>query len=123
MRRAVLAATGVVALLLPAATADARRRTPVPARMLVEAREFSLTLSRSTLAAGPAVVQLVNQGEDGHDLRIERAGGRGGARAIRETRPGDTALWRGRLTPGRYKLYCSLPGHAAAGMRATVRVR
>jgi uncharacterized cupredoxin-like copper-binding protein len=91
--------------------------------MLVAAREFNLTLSRTTLAAGPVIVQLANQGEDGHDLRIQRADGRGAARGVGETQPGDTALWRGRLRPGRYRLFCSLPGHAAAGMRATVRVR
>jgi uncharacterized cupredoxin-like copper-binding protein len=121
VRRAALAA-GALLLLLPG-VAGAHRRTPVPARMLVEAREFSLTLSRTTLADGPVIVQLANQGEDGHDLRIARADGRGAAHEIEETQPGGTALWRGRLKPGRYRLYCSLPGHAAAGMRATLRVR
>jgi plastocyanin len=119
MRRAALVAAGLLAVLLPGA-ADARRRQAVPSRMLVAAREFDLTLSRTTLAAGPAIIQLANQGEDGHDLHIA---GRGATRAIAETHPGATAIWRGTLKPGRYRLYCSLPGHAAAGMRATIRVR
>jgi hypothetical protein len=123
MRRAVLvAAAGLLAAALPGA-ADARRRAPAPARLLVEAREFGLTLSRPALAAGPAIVQLAVRGEDGHDLRIVRADGRGGARGIAETRPGATEDWRGTLKPGRYRLFCSLPGHEAAGMRATLRVR
>jgi plastocyanin len=88
-----------------------------PARLLVEATEFHFTLSRTTLKAGPAVVQLASRGEDPHDLRLARVGATG------ETLPGDVGEWSGRLKPGRYKLYCSLPGHERAGMRAFVTVR
>ena len=39
-----------------------------------------------------------------------------------ETLPGGVAEWRGKLTRGKWTLYCSLEGHKAAGMRAlTVR--
>jgi hypothetical protein len=122
MRRAALVAAGLLSVALPAA-ADARRRAPAPARLLVEAREFDLTLSRPALAAGPAIIQLAVRGEDAHDLRIARADGRGAVRAIAETRSGETADWRGTLKRGRYRLFCSLPGHEAAGMRAALRVR
>jgi len=87
-----------------------------PSRLLVEATEFHFTLSRTTLKAGPAVVQLAIRGEDPHDLRLARVG------AIGETLPGGVGEWSGRLKPGRYKLYCSLPGHERAGMRAFLRV-
>jgi hypothetical protein len=129
MTRRVLAAAGVAAVLAGGAHAG---RAPVetasaakpPARLLVEAREFNLVLSRPALRAGPAIVQLAVRGEDGHDLKLVRAGRSGAAaRAIPETRPGETADWRGRLARGRWKLYCSLPGHARAGMRAMLRVR
>lgn len=120
MRRALPIAAGLLAVLLPGA-ADARRRfPPAPARVMVEAREFSLGLSRTVLTAGPAIVQLAVRGEDGHDLAIS---GGGSVRRIAETRPGRTADWRGTLKKGRYRLYCTLPGHQAAGMRATLRVR
>ena len=89
---------------------------PPPARLLVEATEFHFTLSRTKLKAGPAVIQLAIRGEDPHDLRIA-------GRAIPETLPGDVGQWSGRLKPGRYKLYCSLPGHQRAGMRAFLTVR
>jgi hypothetical protein len=122
MKRAVLVAAGVLALttLSHPPAADARRRAPAPARVMVEAREFSLALSRTTLTAGPAIVQLAVRGEDGHDLAIA---GVGATRRIAETRPGRTADWRGTLKRGRYRLYCTLPGHEASGMRATLRVR
>jgi hypothetical protein len=120
MRRAVVvvAAAAVLAGTAHTAVAPAAK---APARLMVEAREFSLVLSRTRLEAGPAIVQLAVRGEDGHDLKLVRRGVR--ARGVAETRPGETADWRGTLRPGRWRLYCSLPGHAAAGMRATLRVR
>ena len=39
------------------------------------AKEFYFALSRRTVPAGPAIVELVNFGQDEHDLRIQRVGG------------------------------------------------
>ncbi len=117
MRRALGLALALVAAL--PATAAAR---PAPARLLVEAREFNLTLSRAKLKPGRAIVQLANRGEDPHDLRLARIHGHGGGR-VEETLPGRVGQWDGRLRRGRYRLYCTLEGHRAAGMRATLRVR
>ena len=117
MRRALGLALALLAVL--PATAAAR---PAPARLLVEAREFNLTLSRAKLKAGRAIVQLANRGEDPHDLRFARIGRHGGG-TIGETLPGEIGEWQGRVRRGRYRLYCTLEGHRAAGMRATLRVR
>jgi hypothetical protein len=98
-----------------------------PSRLLVEATEFRFTLSRTTVKAGPAIVQLAIRGEDPHDLRLapERVKGRAAGKpaAVAETLPGAVAEWRGKLTRGRWTLYCSLPGHKKAGMRVTLNVR
>ena len=40
-----------------------------------------------------------------------------------ETLPGGVAEWRGKLTKGRWELYCSIRGHKAAGMRTVLNVR
>jgi hypothetical protein len=100
---------------------------PPPAHLLVEATEFHFTLSRTTLRAGRAVIQLAIRGEDPHDLRLVRLDSRGHAAAhvssIRETLPGGVSEWSGRLARGRYRLYCSLPGHDKAGMHAILRVK
>jgi hypothetical protein len=93
-----------------------------PARLFVNAKEFSLITSRQTLKPGSAVIQLYNGGEDAHDLRLQRVGGKR-ALSVRETSPGDVTELRAMLRPGKWKLWCSLPGHAKAGMRATVVVR
>ena len=97
-------------------------RVRAPTRLLVEAREFNLALSRSRVRPGTAIVQLANRGEDPHDLRLARIGGGGTAR-IAETLPGDVGEWEGRLRRGRYRVYCTLEGHRAAGMRGVLTVR
>ena len=90
-----------------------------------EATEFRFTLSRTTVKAGPAIIQLAIRGEDPHDLRLVRRGQTKArtAAVVPETLPGAVADWRGTLTRGKWTLYCSLPGHKAAGMRASLTVR
>ena len=120
MTRLIAAAVLLLALAAPA-------QAKAPSRLLVEATEFRFTLSRTTVKAGPAIVQLAIRGEDPHDLRLVRVTTRGRAAgrpaAVPETLPGAVAEWRGKLTRGRWTLYCSLPGHKRAGMRATLNVR
>jgi uncharacterized cupredoxin-like copper-binding protein len=127
VKRAALLAAATLAALVATGDAGAAaprdaRLTAAPARLLVEAREFNLTLSRGKLKRGIAIVQLANQGEDPHDLAIKRIGGKRRG-SIAETRPGELGEWEGRLKRGRYRLYCTLEGHRAAGMRAVLRVR
>jgi len=115
--RAVAGATVALAVM-GAATGEAR----APSRLMVQADEYSLTLSRQSVLRGPAVIQLVNRGEDPHDLRLRRIGG-SRAVSLAETRSGRLTQRDVRLLSGRYRLWCSLPGHAARGMRAQLRVR
>jgi hypothetical protein len=116
MRRSVLA--GLAALALAAASPGEAR---APARLMVQADEYSLVLSRQSVIRGAALIQLVNRGEDPHDLRLRRTGG-SHAISISETRPGGIATAMVRLRAGRYRLWCSLAGHRARGMRAALRV-
>ena len=98
-----------------------------PSRMLVTADEWMLLSSRQKVAAGKVEVQLYNRGEDVHDLaarRLTRAGKPFGRTfRVRETRPSDLGESTWRLKSGKYSLWCTLPGHRAAGMRATLRAR
>lgn len=48
---------------------------PPPARVQVVAQEFSYSLSRRTVKAGKVIVELVNRGQDTHDLDLQRVGG------------------------------------------------
>jgi plastocyanin len=92
-----------------------------PARLQVGAYEFRYSLSRLRIKAGWAIVQLVNYGEDDHNLRLRRVGGTYTHR-IPRTAPGEVGELRTRFRVGTFKLWCSLEGHAAAGMKATLRV-
>jgi plastocyanin len=93
-----------------------------PARMQVSATEFNFGLSRHTIKAGRALIELANFGEDPHDLRLRRVGGKKiwGTRVVA---PEDTVTLSAKLPAGRYKLWCSLGDHRALGMEATLTVR
>jgi hypothetical protein len=107
----------------PAPTAADPTPPAAPARLGVVAREWSLTLSRTSMAAGPALVELQNFGEDAHNLRIERLDGAGAPLNLPLAEAGERQRAGGTLTPGDYKVYCALPGHDAQGMHATLVVR
>lgn len=104
------------------ATALALLALAAPARVQVGADEFRYTLSRQSIKAGPAIVQLVNYGEDEHDLRLRRAGGTR-TYAIGKVRPGALGELETRFLPGRFMLWCSLADHRTRGMTATLIVR
>lgn len=93
---------------------------PAPvARLGVVAREWSLVMSRSVLPAGKARVQLQNFGEDAHNLRIESVGA---SLDVPLAESGEVQEAGGTLPAGEYKVYCTLPGHEAQGMRARLTV-
>jgi hypothetical protein len=92
-----------------------------PSRLQVVAKEFYYVLSRRSLEAGPAVIQLVDFGQDPHDLRVERVGGTHvyGTPIIQ---PGSIYNLDVTLTPGKYELWCSVANHRALGMEAMLVV-
>ena len=53
----------------------AHHAPPPPARVQVVAQEFSYSLSRRKVKAGKVIIELVNDGQDTHDLDLERVGG------------------------------------------------
>jgi hypothetical protein len=96
---------------------------PAPARLGVTAREWSLTLSRTSVKEGVALVELQNFGEDAHNLRIERTDGPSSPLDVPLAEAGERQKASGTLAAGTYKVYCALPGHDAQGMHATLLVR
>jgi plastocyanin len=107
----------------PAAEAPAPVATPAPATapIQVSAREYVLNLSRTIVVPGATIVQFVNLGEDGHDLKLVPA--HGAPIAFSETAPGEVRTTTVQLNPGAYTLVCSLFDHAAKGMQARLVVR
>jgi uncharacterized cupredoxin-like copper-binding protein len=89
----------------------------------VVAKEYELGPSRYTLRAGDSLIELVNSGEDDHDLALRRNALRARTIHVPAVRPGAIRRLAANLAPGRYTLWCTLPGHRAAGMQARLTVR
>jgi hypothetical protein len=94
-----------------------------PSRLLVGAKEFRLTLSRPSIKAGPAIIQLANYGEDDHNLRLKRIGGTYVYKIATVSPGADVGELRATLLPGKFKLWCSIANHAARGMHVTLIVK
>ncbi len=136
VRRAVAAGAALLACGLAAAGGGAAPTAAVevgphtaakaPSDMIVYAQEWSMYASRASVPAGKISVQLWNRGQDQHDLRIRRVGSRGmyGAvdGAVKVTNSGAISSTSWTLQPGRYELYCSLPGHLMKGMHFEMTV-
>jgi plastocyanin len=116
VRAAAAAALAASVVLVPAAPA------PVyPNRVQVTAKEFFFAVSRRTIPPGPAIVELVNFGEDPHDLRLQRVGGAHIA-GTPVVQPGAYFDLSTKLLPGKYLLWCSIANHRQLGMQATLIV-
>jgi len=109
--------------LAAATAASIHAATRPPARVQVTATEFNFGLSRTRVASGPLVVQLLNLGEDPHDLVLRRDARRARTFRIRKLGPDEFADLGLRLGAGRYRLWCSLGDHRQRGMEATLTVR
>ena len=112
-------ATLTVLLVPPAAV-------PAPQRMQVTQDEWFLNLSRGRLKPGKVTIEVVNFGQDSHDLVILRQVK--GSKPIRFAKQ-DNFLRGGRaertvtLLAGKYTLWCSLPKHKERGMVAPLTVK
>ena len=119
MRLAALVLLSLTALGAAAAPLLGASR---PQRVQVTALEFEYRLSRLSVRQGPALIELVNYGEDEHDLKLRRVGGTR-VWTLRKLLPGSRSTLSLRLLPGTYRLWCGVADHSGRGMRATLRVR
>jgi plastocyanin len=110
-------ALAVIALAIPASSSAARQ-----SQVQVVEKEYSLTLSRLRVSSGKVVVQLVNFGMDDHDLVVQGNAKGSKPYTFAILAPGKLETKTLPLAPGRYTLYCSIPGHRALGMVASLTV-
>jgi plastocyanin len=74
-----------------------------------------------TAKAGSVSISFTNNSAVPHNVTVESASGKViGATA---TFQGGTKILPLNLTAGKYKFYCSVPGHRAAGMEGTLTVQ
>jgi hypothetical protein len=113
---------GAAAPTSPGAGQAPTEEGPVVGRLSVKASEYSYVLSRPSVAAGEVIVELNNQGEDPHNLNLQLANGQGQQFQFGEVGSLQRATQRFTLPAGKYRLWCSLPGHEELGMKATLSV-
>jgi uncharacterized cupredoxin-like copper-binding protein len=113
---AILASMAVaLAIALPVA-AGAPKATVVNVTAGKPA-ELKFTLSKKSSAKGVVTFKVTNKGALEHDFKIA-------GKVTKELKPGSTATLRVTFKKGgKFKYLCTLPGHAAAGMRGTFVVK
>ncbi len=117
---AAIATAAVVSLALvqPAASGTARQQRAAATTIQVKGGEFFFRLSKKSIAKpGKVTFVFKNVGHVLHDFRIN-------GKQTRLVNPGKTA----RLVvtfkkKAKYRYMCTVPGHAAAGMKGIFTVR
>ena len=122
-RMLFVAAVAVVAV--PVASAHVRSDAVKPqsaqspallAKVNVAASEFKFVLSKKTSRRGVVVFKVKNAGKISHDFDIK-------GRKTRMLSPGQSATLRVTfLRKGSYPYKCTVPGHAAAGMKGVFKI-
>ena len=132
MRRAA-GITALVALVagLASPAADGRRhrlrlpRVALPHGLTVDESEWAMRPSKTLVASGNVRLRIYNRGEDDHNVLLTEHDGTPHYAALK---PGEATTIDARLTPGRYRIVCSLfagtpDSHEDRGMKFTLTVR
>ena len=101
-----------------AAAGETTPAAPQSNAVVVDESEFKIVTSTTTFKAGQITFQAKNVGQIPHDLAIK-----GTSDKTNLIQPGGSATLSVNLKPGKYLLYCTVPGHEAAGMKGTLTVK
>jgi plastocyanin len=113
--RTLLAAVAVLALALTAVQ-FAAARSHVTTTVTVKAKEFNFALSTKT-GTKTVVFKVTNVGKLPHDFKIS-------GRKTSLIPAGKSAILRVNFpVAGKYRYLCTVPGHAAAGMKGVFTVK
>jgi uncharacterized cupredoxin-like copper-binding protein len=82
----------------------------------VSAKEFKFTLKPTSAKHGSVTFRIKNAGKVDHDFKIA-------GKKTRKIKRGKSATLTVNLKKGSYKYLCTLPGHAASGMKGTFKVK
>jgi plastocyanin len=102
----------------PVTTPPPDDETANPHYLGAQAYEFGFTPTKPSfqLQAGSDTVELINRGEDAHDLHLESLASHTTVLEVAATGAGGHGRATATLEAGEYRLYCSLDNHAAEGM-------
>jgi len=82
----------------------------------VTATEFKFKLSAASAPKGTVIFNVVNKGKIPHDFKIA-------GKKTPMLKPGKSAKLSVTLKAGSFKYLCTVPGHAALGMKGTLKVK
>jgi uncharacterized cupredoxin-like copper-binding protein len=105
---------GVAALAFAAAGAAFAHGSAT--KVTVKATEFKFALSTKSVKAGSVTFTVKNAGKLPHDFKI-------GGKKTALIKPGKSAKLTVTLKKGKASYICTVPGHAAAGMKGTLTVK
>lgn len=115
MNRITLALGVALAALVAAAPVAAGPSASTATTVTVTMKEFKFVLSKTKVAHGKVTFKLVNKGKLPHDFKI--AGKK--SKLIGKGKTGTLIVT---LKAGRLPYVCTLPGHAAGGMKGKLTV-
>jgi uncharacterized cupredoxin-like copper-binding protein len=81
----------------------------------VTAKEFAFVLSKKAAPHGTVTFKVTNKGKLSHDFKI-------GTKKTAILKPGKSAILKVTLKKGTVAYLCTVPGHAAAGMKGKFKV-
>jgi uncharacterized cupredoxin-like copper-binding protein len=110
----VVLASGLLALLIAPIT-SARPTSVKVTTVTVTMKEFKFILSKKTVPHGKVIFKLVNKGALVHDFMIA-------AKRSPHIAPHKTGKLVVTLAKGKHAYKCTIPGHAAAGMKGVLKV-
>jgi uncharacterized cupredoxin-like copper-binding protein len=123
-----LVATAMLAWAVPAMASTAKASGSTVTVTAGKPSEFSYTLSTKTVATGSVTFKVTNKGALSHTLKVcsSNKGGTSNACTGKGTpmiAPGKSASLTVTFSkPGTYEYLCTVPGHAAAGMKGDLKV-
>jgi|SRR5215210_2213971 len=115
LQRAALAGAALMLAALVAVPALARQDVAVSRKVIATDLKFSL--ANKTAPPGQVTFLLNNKGKLPHDFKIA------GKKTPRIAGGGRNATLKVTLKRGKYTYICTVPGHAAAGMKGVFTVR
>ena len=104
----------VLAIALPASGASTATTVNVTAG---KPAELAFTLSKKSVAKGAVTFKVTNKGMLEHDFKID-------GKVTKKLKGGQSATLKVTFKKaGKYKFLCTVPGHAAGGMKGVLTVK
>jgi uncharacterized cupredoxin-like copper-binding protein len=114
--RATLAAALLAVVGVVAGPAIGARTHTTGTAVTVTATEFHFKLSKTSVPHGSVTFTVTNKGHVGHDFKI-------GGKKTALISPGKSGKLTVTLKKGKAAYLCTVPGHAAAGMKGSLTVK